>query len=319
MWRKLFMQQQWQACWPYVLVPLLVWIFYSGLIVSNGHFQLLAPHPRNYFKDLAQAFLHGRLNIACPAQSHCIDLVFYNNKYYLYWPPVPAFVYMPLVCIFGLQTPDAFINGLFGTLNVFLLLVFIRRFSKRYQIIVSNKTLALLGLCWGLGTVHFYMSMQGSVWFVSQVMAQTFLLLSLNVFLAAKNYQHYFFSGLYFALACFTRNDLVCVVFFMAALYYTSFRKNLTPFSFKSILFFMALFFVFAALNGWYNCARFGSIFNNGLAYHQMNAHFAENFKTYGFFSWHYIAMNIHREVWQLPPLSHSFPFLATTPKALAF
>ncbi len=54
-------------------------------------------------------------------------------------------------------------------------------------------------LFWTMGTVHSYMSymsMQGSVWFISQVMAQTFLLLSVITMLTGTGAWNLFLSSI---------------------------------------------------------------------------------------------------------------------------
>ena len=93
------------------LVPFICLFFYFDW-VKPGHKSIdLEPH-LNYFRDLADAFLHGRLDVTSTLNDR--DLVHFNNKLYLYWPPMPAVVYTPLVALFGPQLPDAFINILFS-------------------------------------------------------------------------------------------------------------------------------------------------------------------------------------------------------------
>src|SRR5688572_16233902 len=53
-----------------------------------------------YFNFLADSFLHGQLHLRLmPETLH--DISFFNGKYYLYWPPMPAIVLMPFVAVFG--------------------------------------------------------------------------------------------------------------------------------------------------------------------------------------------------------------------------
>mgnify|MGYP006952652528 CR=1 FL=1 len=68
-------------------VSLLIWIIYNNASENNSR---PTTNTQNYFKNLSKSFLEGRLDIDCPPNSGCHDLVNYNNKYYLYWPPVPA-------------------------------------------------------------------------------------------------------------------------------------------------------------------------------------------------------------------------------------
>ena len=85
---------------------------------------------------------------------------------------MPAVVYLPFVALWGKYTPDTIINATFGALNVLLLMTLLSRFSRRFDLKLDTKKLIFLGVFWAAGTVHFYMSMMGSVWFVSQGMEQ---------------------------------------------------------------------------------------------------------------------------------------------------
>lgn len=292
----------------YILIPVFTWLFYSGLLVDGINRILTDPNAYNYFKDLAASFLQGRLDIDCPPESKCLDLVHFNGKIYLYWPPVPAVVYMPFVVLFGTNTWDSAICTLFGLINVVLFLAFIRRFAQRFKIPLDLKMWVLFGLFWALGTVHFYMSMNGAVWFVSQVMAQTFLLLALIFFLKQEKFS-LLWSGLFFALACYTRNNLVFYIFFFASLFYILYQRPGIKAWFIKGTVFMLPFLVMTLLNMAYNYARFGNIMENGLKYHQMADYFEDNFEKYGYFSIHYIPGNAECEVIRLPPFSSTYPF----------
>ena len=57
-------------------VPVLAWLVYSGLLV-DGRLRVGASED-NYFKYLAAAFLHGRLDITPGGYTH--DLVHYHGK-----------------------------------------------------------------------------------------------------------------------------------------------------------------------------------------------------------------------------------------------
>jgi hypothetical protein len=62
------------------------------------------------------------------------------------------------------------------------------------------------------------------------------------------------------------------------------------------------------ALLGLYNWLRFGSPFDNGLAYHQMNSVFASDFRQYGAFNLHYAPTNLFYQY-----IADPFPFHETT------
>lgn len=301
----------------YLLIPLVCLFFYLDLI-KPGHKEIdFAPH-LNYFRYLADAFLHGRLNVIVPDSQR--DLVVYNQQLYLYWPPVPALVYTPLVAIFGVDLPDAFINVLFGILNVWLIMKISSLLSSKFNLGLNEKHIMWVGFFWGLGTVHFYMSMEGTVWFVSQIMAQTFLFSAVYAMLKIqKPYRALFISGVFYASAVYTRNNLVFSVFFLLFLYLALHRQI----KFKDWLtkgaIFIFPFIIFSLLNGWYNFARFGDFFENGIQYHDMNPYFLEAFQQHGYFSTYFLIHNFYIEVLHWPSFNLQFPFILKEEEGFGF
>ena len=71
-------------------------------------------------------FLHGQFNLrVIPPSTH--DLIFFQGNYFLYWPPFPAIVLMPLVAVFGVNFSDILFNILVAGLNTYLVAVVLRR------------------------------------------------------------------------------------------------------------------------------------------------------------------------------------------------
>lgn len=268
------------------------------------------PEPQNYFRNLAHSFLNGRLDIDCPRQSGCYDLLKYEGKNYLYWPPAPAVVfYAPLVAMLGVDTPDKLISSLIGAFNVLLFSVLLRLFSRRFSIPINFSGIALLTLFWGMGTVHFYMSMKGSIWCLSQVCAQTFLLLSFIFALLPPRIWRLLLSGVCFGLACYTRNHLVFCALALAIIHWYSWDTRLPRERVKLFILWGIPFLIFSVLNLLYNYARFDEALNNGMEYQHMSSFLQKDFETYGFFNLHYLPKNIWVQVISPPAFSENFPF----------
>jgi len=289
----------------YFLVPLLI------LVIYITRFRFDKTH---YFDLLADAFLHGRLNII-PRQ-HLQDLVLFNGKYYLYWPPVPAVMMMPFVALFGPNLPDAIISSLIGAVNVWLFMKIITQLSTRFLLDIRLSEIIWAGLFWGLGTVHFYMAANGDVWHFSQVTAQLFLLSAVYFFLQNSRWWQ---SGLFFALAVYTRNDLVFSGIFFLFLYFGINRDQAIAKAIKPAMQFILPFMICSILNLWYNEARFGSMTDNGLDHHLMSAYFKPDFMKYGFFSWHYFPHNFYTEVMHWPSIIRHDPFIREEPEGFGF
>ncbi|MBP7793057.1 MAG: hypothetical protein KA120_08355 [Candidatus Goldbacteria bacterium] len=288
------------------LLPVFIWLFYSGIFFTGKIDD--RSNELNYFKFLSQSILNGRFDVDCPHGTGCADLVEYNGKYYLYWPWVPAIVYLPIVAAVGTNIPDVLISSIFGVINIFLLIIFLRLFSEKFDLKIKESDVILLCLFWGLGTVHFYMSMVGSVWFIAQIMAQTFLLLSAVFILKYQTVAGFFLSGFFYALAVYTKNDVLFFVFFLCAIWYVLCYKKGNK-NLQQIMSFFLPFVIISILNLGYNYVRFGNMFENGIKYHRMHEYFRPNYVRYGYFSIFYFPHNFITEVLLPPPFKTTFPF----------
>ena len=300
-----------------LIVCLICLLFYLGIVSVHSYKPNFEPQ-LNYFRYLADAFNHGHLNLENTPSKE--DLVEFNHQFYAYWPPVPALVYMPLVSVFGMHLPDAFINSLFAVFNVLLVMKIMMVVNRRFNCLLGIHHIACIGLFWGLGTVQFYMARSGSVWLVSQTMAQTFLLLSIYVFIAINGkYKRLVISGFFFACATYTRNHYVLGLPFFIG-YEMATNAN---FKWRTIIksygLFIVPFFVFSLFNAWYNYARFGDCFENGLKYHLMSDYFKPLFFKHGYFSVSYYPHNFYTEVLHWPSFKSQFPYILKEPEGFGF
>ena len=58
-----------------------------------------APPDKVYWNELAESFLHGRLDLMHPAGHH--DLTLYDGKWYVPNPPLPGILMIPWVALLG--------------------------------------------------------------------------------------------------------------------------------------------------------------------------------------------------------------------------
>jgi len=302
----------------YVLIVCAICLsFYLGVFTVNQYSPKLDPQ-LNYFRYLADAFNHGRLNLENTPSKE--DLVEFKHQFYAYWPPVPALVYMPLVAVFGMQLPDALINTLFAIFNVLLVMKIMLGVNKRFNCLLNIHHMALLGLFWGLGTVQFYMARSGAVWQVSQIMAQTFLLLAIYTFISiTAKYKRLLIAGLFFACAVYTRNHFLLAFPFFIGYELATKTDFKWQHLYKSYWLFIFPFFIFSLLNAWYNYARFGDCFENGLQYHLMSEYFKPLFLKHGYFSLAYFLHNVYTEVLHWPSFKSQFPYILKEPEGFGF
>ncbi len=294
----------------FLALPLLIWFFYNGLLMHNyGRFRT-GPEPQNYFRNLAHSLLQGRLDIDCPEKSGCYDILKYEGKNYLYWPPAPALaIYTPIVAVLGVETPDKLISSIIGVFNIWLFSMFLLLFSRRFDLPLRTGGILLLTLFWGMGTVHFYMSMKGSIWCMAQVCAQTFLLLAFIFALLRNSWWSILLSGLCFGLACYTRNHLIFCYALLGAIQWYQWEAEVWKKKIGRLLLFGFPFVCLSLLNLYYNYARFGDPLDNGMAHQLMSSFLVKDFEQYGFFNLHYLPKNLWVQVLSPPFFSESFPF----------
>jgi hypothetical protein len=131
--------------------------------------------PYNHFALLADAWLHGRHDLAGgpPVYSGNNDFALFEGKTYISFPPFPAMLVLPLVWLAG--TPENFRDGQFFVwlapiCPAVMWLVFekLRRTGRTERTERENIQLALL---LAFGTVYFFASVQGTVWYAAEVVA----------------------------------------------------------------------------------------------------------------------------------------------------
>ena len=136
-----------------------------------------------------------------------------EKVYHVSFPPFPAVVMIPAAKIWGYNTNDVLITVLFGALNAVLVFFLIRLLVRRgYAQRNMRETLWLVAL-FAFGTVAFFSSVRGEVWFTALVIGMT---LNLGFVMAALDARHPFWAGLFLALGFATRTPLLFASIFFA-------------------------------------------------------------------------------------------------------
>lgn len=277
-----------ESPWGGGLIALLVYTIISAY--SGNHFrQSIYP----YYNYLADAFLHGQTWLRIlPSSIH--DLSIFNGRYYLYWAPFPAIVLMPFVAIFGIKLNDVIYTLLIAALNVGLVAQLLRVACRAGFLHLSKTQRAILVIFFAFGTVHLTLAPFGRVWMTGQLLGFTCVLLAYLATFSLRGSKAWFFTGLALACAMLTRNQMVFTGIF--PLVYLLFQGK--PWSWPRILRSLAWaalpLFTAGFLYLFYNQVRFGSPFDVGVAYHNMDIFFRSDFQRYGFFNFHYIPINLY-------------------------
>jgi hypothetical protein len=188
-------------------------IVYSGLgyvILSAMHKSIFNASEMPYFNYLADAFLHGQLYLRFTPPNQ-LDLSLFNDKYFLYWSPMPAILMMPFIAIFGIGFSDILFTLVIAGVNVGLIAALLRQACKNNILELSKAQRGLLVVFFAFGTVHVTLAPFGGVWFTGQLVGFLFTILAYLAAISLNGFRAWFFTGLALAAALLTRNQLVLV------------------------------------------------------------------------------------------------------------
>ncbi len=109
-------------------------------------------------------WLHGRTYLEGGEQYQWLELAIYNGRYYVSFPPLPSVVLIPLVLLFGLDTPNNVLMAVYGLISAAL----------AFQIMLCRGRSPLASAFWALvcvwGCNMFWMTTNGGVWFQAQAL-----------------------------------------------------------------------------------------------------------------------------------------------------
>jgi hypothetical protein len=298
--------QRWALLWESpILSMLLALVAYTLIALQNGSLSHASPFA--YYNYLADAFLHGQLYLRLnPPRT--IDLSLFEGHYYLYWSPFPAILLMPFVALFGVQFSDIiFTIGIAG-LNVLLVALLLRRAAREKVVELSQLQRGLLVMFFTLGTVHITLAPYGRIWSTGQLVGFCCVALAYLAALSLRGRAAFVLAGLALAGALLTRNHLVFAGVWPA--WYLLHRHWQASWQRRLIYVLTGLLPIVLAiaLLGAYNWLRFGSVFDNGIAYHQMAQVFVSDFQRYGAFNLYYLPTNLLYQY-----IAYPFPLHGTT------
>jgi len=268
------------------IVTLLTYLTFAG------RFKFEYPKTnRDYFTRLSYSFLQSKLDVSYPGYSPN-DLAFYKGTYYLYWGPLPALILLPFVYFLGTDMSDIFYTAVFGAINIFLISILFLEFKRYCKLRISTNLILLLVICFAFGTIHFYLSILGTVWFTSQIISLTAYLLSLFFlfqYLNSNKYSKILLSVVFLGLTALGKYTfLLSLPLYLGVLYHNH------KLAFNQWVKLSSVLFLFITLIFIYNHLRFGSPFNNGLKFMQVNPKFYSDIANYGYFNPHYISRNLY-------------------------
>ncbi len=311
---------------------------YAGvtlLLLACAAPRVLSEHtPYNHFALLADAWLHGRLDLGAPPPAYAgrNDFAEFQGRWFVVFPPFPSVLLLPLVALSG--SAEAVVDGRFflllaGLAPAALFLVLEKLVRAGHSQRSETENVGLAGL-FCFGSVFFFSSVQGTVWFAAHVVAAVLLCLYL---LCALDAERPLLAGLCLALGFATRTPLLFAApFFVQQLLFAA--RSATPrgpgvlqrFDVGRVARGLALFALplagVLALTLWHNHARFGDPLEVGYRY--LSIAWATRIAKWGLFDYHYLAKNLGVMLTSLPwfpaqggPLqinAHGLALWVTTP-----
>lgn len=289
----------WASPFKAGLVSAAVYALLAAVFCPNRLGQSLHP----YFVYLADAFLHGQLALVeiPPIVS---DLSFFQGHYYLYWGPLPALLFLPLVALFGIGVSDAPLTIAMGGLNVALVSMSLAALSERGLAKLTIEKRAWLTAFFALGTVHVTLAPYARVWYTSQVVGLAMMAAAYLAALRLPRRSAPLVSGGFVAFAFLTRNSMLLAGLWIP--WYLLMTRDRTDrlSAVKTVAAWLAPLGGAMVLTGVYNYLRFGNALEMGLTYHLMSSHLVADYQRYGAFNLHYLPTNLYYDFLTIPYLA---------------
>jgi hypothetical protein len=194
-----------------VLLATLVYLAASAVFAAFAGSERLAQHtPYNHYALLADAWLHGRQDLAHgpPSYSMNNDFAEFNGKTYISFPPFPAVLMLPFVKLAG--TPENFRDGQFviwlGGIGPAVLLLVLEKLRRTGRSPRTERENVALSLIFAFGTVYLFTAVQGTVWFAAMVVGVGLQALYLLFALGAE---HALLAGTMIACAYMSRPPML--------------------------------------------------------------------------------------------------------------
>jgi hypothetical protein len=258
--------------------------------------------PYNQYERLADAMLHGRLNLIDPPDY--LELAHYPDGIYVINPPAPAVLLIPFVAIWGLDTNQVVVSMLVGAAAIGLFWVATRQLE--WDVRLSAGMVALLAF----GTNFWWASADGAMWMFAHVTAVFFMM---GAFVEATGAKRPWLVGLLLGAAGLSRLPVFLAFPFFATLLVHGDDRPLTALvRDRGIVVRIGVFLVALAVMGavdlLYNYARFGTIEDKG--YHHPH-YLTEPAFAHGMNSLRYIPRHLEAIFARLPVVDFSsFPYM---------
>ena len=237
---------------------------------------------------------------------------------YVSFPPFPAVVMVPFVAIFKLAFNDVLFTALWAALNPVLLFLLLRALAAKQLSRRSINDDLWLTVLFGAGSVYYFCSVVGEVWFTAHVAAVT---LVIGFVWASLDAARPALAGLFVGLGLATRPPglgLMSVFFLFEALRVTGAATSNGAGRFprvrpnrallRVLVRFAAPLSLVVAVLAFLNWTRFQDPFEFGHRY--LNVQWQERMQRYGLLNYHFLSRNLAAALVLLPRILTHWPYV---------
>ncbi len=317
----------------FVIIGIYVWFATAGTWIKW-------PAPSSYYDWLANSFVQGKVSLDVKVDPKLLtlpdpfdfasrtqngvrylwDASLYDGKYYLYWGPIPAIILAAIKIIHPMGISDLIIAFVAAVGLLVFQTILITRIWLHFFQRLPVWTLILGIFLAGLVVPITWMINRPKIYEASVLSAQLFLM-----------------GGVYFAYIAFEKDEIsagwlalastfwVCaiasrtiivfaIIFFVFFILAGVIRKHgiTWTFHFNALILALGIPMMLGAIGlGWYNFARFGSVFEFGLKYQLTSNNIYKNGNR--LFSSQYITANIYNYLLNPPKEIRPFPYFRAT------
>lgn len=237
-----------------------------------------------------------------------------GHTYYVSFPPFPAVLMLPQAAIHGRDANDVFTTVVVAALVLPLFWFALRRLRDAGLSDRSDADHLWLTAAFAFGTVFFFSSVQGRVWFTAHVVG---VALALGYVWASIEARRPVLAGVLLGLGAITRVPLAFLfpLFLFEAWRAAGDRANLRPFVRRCALF-AAPVVAIAVLAMIHNAARFDAPLDFGHTY--LDVMQQKQIEEVGMFSYRYLSRNLAVALALLPDVSSAEPYVKISGHGLA-
>lgn len=228
------------------------------------------------------------------------DIASREKKYYVSFPPFPAVVFLPLVAIFGMQVNDVIVTILLAALVPALLFLILRRFAERGESRRSEEDDLWLTAMFGLGSVFYYSSVMGQVWYTAHIVSNV---LVVTMLLAALEGRRPVLAATLLGALVLTRPQML-----FWGLFILFELKRVGQLNVKNLAKMAVPLTLFAVAGAAFNYARFQALAEFGHSY--LNVRWTDRIQRYGLFNYAFIARNLTAALTLTPKLTAKAPYV---------